>query len=84
MLSEPGHYINVHIVKEHGELCRVHAAAADYASGTCVATVRLVEGDDVWVQHIASSGDAIHGDLFATFSGHLIQEEEPNEHVVVG
>jgi hypothetical protein len=60
--------IDVAIVKTGAELCRAYGEER-YDSGSCVATVHLAAGEDVWISH--ESGDGIHQG-YSTFSGILI------------
>jgi hypothetical protein len=69
VMSLPSHYITVEMVKDGSELCYTRAEREDYDSATCVATVHLAAGEDVWVKQAA--GDGIHGQ-YSTFSGILI------------
>jgi hypothetical protein len=73
VISETNHYSDVIIVKNGAELCRAHGEGDAFDSGTCLATVHLAAADDVWVRQMG--GNAIFGQNYTTFSGHMIQSD---------
>jgi hypothetical protein len=72
VMSFPQHFMRVEMVKDGAELCFALGETADYATGSCIATVHLAAGQDVWVKH--NAGDGIHG-TYTTFSGILIASD---------
>jgi hypothetical protein len=65
-MALPNQYINVEVVKNDVRLVLCYHVGE---SGTCVVTVHLATGEDVWVKH--SAGNGIRG-THSTFSGVLI------------
>jgi hypothetical protein len=65
------HNLGVQIVQDGRELCRAYASYASHDSpGSCLATVHLAVGDDVWVREYGYAGVVEGG--WSSLSGFLI------------
>jgi len=75
MLMNPGHWAGVEIVRDNTPVAKARTGDdAKWSMATAVVTLYMKAGQDVWVEHIAESDNAlIYGQDTSAFSGHLIQ-----------
>jgi hypothetical protein len=73
IMSNPSKVLSVAIVKNDSDICKAYGALNE-GSGSCLTTVHLAVGDDVWVKH-TSYGDEIEGMNWSSFSGILIHAD---------
>jgi hypothetical protein len=76
----PRHDGGFAIVKNSVELCRTFGVnmgdSSLSASGTCVVSVHLAVGEDVWVQSLWNDDTHyLQGDLWTSFTGFLLAED---------
>ncbi|XP_033750029.1 cerebellin-3-like [Pecten maximus] len=75
IMSYSSHYIEIELVHDGTLLCRARASQTYNAMGACASNIHLNIGSDVWVRHRSSSGDYIRGQMFPSFTGHLIKAD---------
>ncbi|XP_069137181.1 complement C1q-like protein 2 [Argopecten irradians] len=75
IMSYSSHFIEIELVRDGTLLCRARASQTYNAMGACASNIHLNVGSDVWVRHRSSSGDYIRGQMFPSFTGHLIKSD---------